>query len=102
MPYADTLKVFDVLRENFEEKQAKTIAHAIEDALETNNKTILNNVATKADLADIKAELKGDLAGLKSGLEIKIADLRAELIKWMFIFWIGQMAVVFGIVKFVK
>jgi hypothetical protein len=37
-------------------------------------------LATKEDVANLKAELKADGANLK-----------AELIKWMFVFWIGQL-----------
>ena len=87
MPYADTLKVYDKLRENFEEKQAKTIAHAIEEALESNNQTLTGNVATKGDISKLEAE---------------IAELKAELIKWMFLFWIGQAAFVFGVISYLK
>jgi uncharacterized small protein (DUF1192 family) len=87
MAYADTLKVFGILREKFEEEESSVIAKAIENALEENNDTLLQKVATKEDIAALKVE---------------IANLKAELIKWMFLFWIGQIAVVFGIVKFVR
>ncbi len=70
MAYANTLKVFEVLRPVFDEKQATKISEAIESALETNNSVILDKVATKIDLAEMKT----------------------ELIKWMFIFWVGQFA----------
>jgi hypothetical protein len=30
-------------------------------------------------------------------LDIKISDAKAEIIKWMFIFWVGQAAVMLGI-----
>jgi hypothetical protein len=33
-------------------------------------------------------------------LEVKIAETRADLIKWMFIFWIGQLASLIAIAKF--
>ncbi|MDZ7291778.1 MAG: hypothetical protein ONB44_16195 [candidate division KSB1 bacterium] len=32
-----------------------------------------------------------------SKLETKISETRADLIKWMFIFWVGQVAVILGI-----
>jgi len=37
-------------------------------------------------LAEAKAEQRQEMAGLRT----KLADLQASLIKWMFIFWIGQ------------
>ena len=70
MAYTDTLKVFGVLRKKFDEASAEAIATAVETALETNNSALLDKVATKVDLSELKA----------------------ELIKWMFIFWIGQFA----------
>jgi len=33
-------------------------------------------------------------------LEVKLADTRADLIKWMFLFWIGQLASFIAIAKF--
>lgn len=32
-------------------------------------------------------------------LETKLAETKADLIKWMFLFWIGQTAAVLAIVK---
>ena len=82
MTYTNTLKVFETLRVAFDEKQATKIAEAVEVALETNNTALLGEVATKADIAETKAFL---------------AETKSELIKWMFIFWIGQFASVVGV-----
>ena len=75
MAYTNTLKVFETLRSVFDEKQATKIAEAVETALETSDTTLLEKVATKTDLAETKA----------------------EIIKWMFIFWIGQFASIVGV-----
>ncbi len=75
MAHTNTLKVFETLRSAFDEKQAAKIAEAVETALETNNADLLKEVATKRDLAETKA----------------------EIIKWMFIFWIGQFASIVGV-----
>jgi hypothetical protein len=40
-------------------------------------------------LAELRAELRGGLAGLKS-----------ELVKWMFLFWVGTALTVIGLMKF--
>jgi len=86
MAYANTLKVFEVLRPTFDEKQATKIAEAVETALETNNSALFSTVATKGDLTELKAATKADLA-----------EMKAEIIKWMFIFWIGQFASIVGV-----
>lgn len=75
MAYINTLKVFETLRSVFDEKQAARIAEAVETVLETSHAALLEEVATKKDLAGTKA----------------------EIIKWMFIFWIGQFASVVGV-----
>ena len=33
-------------------------------------------------------------------IEVKLAETKSEIIKWMFIFWVGQIAVTLGIVYF--
>ena len=81
MAYADTLKIFEVLRQKFDESQSKTIATAVEIALETHNDELFKTVATKGDLAELKGELR-----------VEMREMKAELIKWMFIFWLGQFA----------
>jgi iron-sulfur cluster repair protein YtfE (RIC family) len=52
----------------------------------------------KTDMADLKAELKTDMADLKAELKTDMAAMKSDIIKWMFAFWIGQMAVVIGLI----
>ncbi len=47
--------------------------------------------------AEVKAELRQEVAQLRTGL----ADLRADLIKWMFAFWIAQAGLTVGLVLLV-
>jgi hypothetical protein len=46
-------------------------------------------LATKQDLAELKGELR-----------VEMANHKAEIIKWMFIFWIGQLAAMVAIAEF--
>ena len=52
---------------------------------EVNSKSLI--LATKEDL---NKEI--------SRLDVKITETRYDLIKWMFIFWIGQVAATFGFI----
>lgn len=97
MAHTDTLKVFEILRPVFDEKQATKIAEAVEEAIESNNGGLEKALATKADLADLKAATKADLAQL----EAKLVETKAEILKWMFIFWAGQIGALLGILKLV-
>ena len=54
----------------------------------------------KADIQSLRSELKGDIAearmateALGSQLRLEMAGHRADLIKWMFLFWVGTVAV---------
>jgi hypothetical protein len=42
-------------------------------------------------------KLEQRIAETKSDLEKQIANVRADMIKWMFIFWAGQVAVTVGL-----
>ncbi|MCL4322768.1 MAG: CCDC90 family protein [Deltaproteobacteria bacterium] len=66
------------------EKQAKAIAEAQADIL---SKSILDNVATKADIKELETKM-----------EIKMKDLEIRLIKWFAGLFIVQIGVTVGIV----
>ena len=62
----------------------------IERSVEATIKTL----ATKDDLNIAVADLKVDMSNMRK----ENADAKAENIKWMFIFWIGQVAAMLAIV----
>ncbi len=74
--HIDAINLIDILEQKFEKDQAKVIARAIDEAIGENVKQQSTILATKEDLANVKV----------------------ELIKWMFIFWIGQIGVLTGII----
>jgi hypothetical protein len=58
-------------------------------------------LAIKEEFVKFKEETKEDLARLKldvAGLDGKIKESKGETIKWMFLFWIGQVAATFGFI----
>jgi len=79
-------KLYELLSSSMGKKVAENLTnfveHKIKDELE--NKSQL--FATKEDL--LKTESK---------LELSIKDTKNEMIKWMFIFWIGQMSAILAI-----
>lgn len=93
MAYVDTMKVFEVLRIEFEEKKAENIAHGIEIALDTHDAAMMKDIATKGDVAALSSDMKATLADMRAD----VADVKAELIRWMFMFWIGQFASIVGV-----
>jgi len=96
-----TLKIYEILEEaKIEDRQARAITMAIERAIEKsteeNNANQAQVLATKEDLHKLEVALRKEL----QNLEVKAADSKAEIIRWMFIFWIGQLAAMVAFLKF--
>jgi hypothetical protein len=77
----DTLRLSRTLRDkgHFTPEQAEALAEALGEAAQ-------GDLATKADLAAVKAEVvavKADLAKLEAKLEAKIAEAKADILKWV-------------------
>ncbi len=51
----------------------------------------------RVEMAEMKSELRGEMAEMKSELNNKMGSMRADIIKWMFVFWVGQIGVMIGI-----
>jgi DNA-binding transcriptional MerR regulator len=70
----DTLKVAKRLREaGFTEPQAEAVTAAVQEATQG------AELATKADLAELRTELKAEIVDLRTELKAEIADLLGEL-----------------------
>jgi len=52
------------------------------------------DAAYRSDLRDLN-EL--NFARFDAKLDARLADLRSELIKWMFLFWVGNVATTIGV-----
>lgn len=65
-------------------KEAKTLVEYIETKIDRKFEEKKDVLATKKDIAN---------------LEIKLEKTRADIIKWMFLFWIGQLASLIAILQ---
>lgn len=83
MDITTDIQFFRLLKEKLGEKETEALVEFVELKTKENNNANLKLLATKQDLA-----LTNE----------KIVATKAELIKWMFIFWIGQVAVTFGFI----
>ena len=82
MPTAtfDTLHAAKALTAaGFEAEQAEAITDTIRDAFTESVATKADIAELKADMAELKAELKADMAELKAELKADMAELKAEL-----------------------
>jgi primase-polymerase (primpol)-like protein len=71
-----TIDLYNILKSRIGEKEAKTLVEFVERKVEMKFDEHLNELATKKDLYQV----------------------RADMIKWMFIFWIGQVSVTIAMV----
>jgi hypothetical protein len=78
-------------RGGFSPEQARASAEALETAF-------TESVATKTDLAEVKAELKHEISASEARLRVEIAQSKNETLRWMFVFNLGA---IFSIIKFV-
>ena len=110
MPVAiiDTLKIYENLSQRFEKEEAKVIIEAIEESLEVyrehEKEFLVTKEEFKEEMAKVNQRITDEVAKLDkritdevAGLKVEIATTRAELIRWMFIFWVGQIGVLIGI-----
>ena len=83
-----TVKILSILEAaSIESPKARAIAESIEVALRENESDLTKTLMTKEDGAKLRVE---------------IAESKTQVIKWMFLFWIGQMAATAAIVKFLQ
>ena len=91
----------ELLTERFERRLAGEVGTAKSD-LKTEIAYVKDEL--KDEIARVRSELKDEIARVESGLskdishlEARLANTRADLIRWMFIFWIGQVAALAGL-----
>ena len=77
-----------VLREKLGEDGADALVDLINVA----------NDHTKADvLTFVEEKFERRLSEEVAKLDVKISEVKADLIRWMFIFWVGQLGAILGV-----
>ena len=73
----DTLKFVEKLEAGgFSHQQAKAAAEAFVDATS-------QELATKADIAAVRSDIKSEIAAVRSDMRADLAETKADLLKWM-------------------
>jgi hypothetical protein len=97
MAAIDTLKFAKRLRQaNFTELQAEALAEAMAEAT-------VESVATKLDIAGLRAELKQDIAELRqeiAGVRVEMAALESRMLRWMGAGFAATIAVLAAMIQF--
>ena len=76
-------QLYSLLSEKVGKETAENLTGYIENKIKNEFESKSDTLATKNDI---------------SNLELKIAESRADMIKWMFIFWVGQVVATFGFI----
>jgi hypothetical protein len=93
------------LRERLGEHGTRELGEFVERHSESVRSDVVNicterldetRIVLAAQIADVKAELSDKIADVKVELSGRLADLRVELLRWSFLFWVGQVAALFA------
>ena len=91
-------KLYDQLSAIMGKEMAENLTTFIEEKTKTQVDNQSSLLATKNDLHEEVSRIELKLGDLKAYLEVKISDSKSEMIKWMFIFWAGQIVATFGFI----
>ena len=80
-------KLYDLLTIKVGREAAENLTSFIEEKIK-------DEVENKSQMLATKDDLTKEI----SKLDIKINETKSEIIKWMFIFWIAQVAATFGFI----
>lgn len=92
----DIVLMPESLRNALGEQASKDLINLFDQTTKATKEKVLETTADRIErhLTDFKAEVKVEIAGVKA----EVSNVKADLIKWIFVFWIGQIAVLSGIV----
>ncbi len=79
------IKLFEMLKAKLGQEEAEAFVQILEAKVDQKFEEAKQILATKEDVAR---------------LDLKLAETKAEIIKWMFIFWMGQVFVVAGLLAY--
>lgn len=98
------------LREKLGEEGTDALVTLINEAGENNKRSVIEVVEERferrlaeeigkfrAEVAEEISKLRTEMAEGMSKLRAEMHDLRANMIQWMFVFWIGQIGVLIGL-----
>ena len=82
--------ILTFVEEKFERRLSEEISKLRVDMVEMNQQL-------RGEMVEMNQQLRGEMVEQMAKLRTEISQTRAELIKWMFIFWVGQVGMILGI-----
>ncbi len=96
------IELYEILKTKLGEKEAKTLVEYIEAKVGKELEEKKDIVATKEDINGLKIEIEKVRTGMVVEIEkvrTEMEKTRSDIIKWMFLFWIGQLASLIAILQ---
>ncbi len=107
------IELYEILKTKLGEKEAKTLVEYIEAKVGKELEEKKDILATKEDINGLKIEIGKvrtemvvEIGKVRTDLVVEIEKVRTEMektrsdiIKWMFLFWIGQLASLIAILQ---
>lgn len=87
------LQVFQILKGKIGEREAEAFVSYIDENRREMIKEFREIFATKEDLAALRTEL----SNVRGNLEVKISDVRTDVMRWMFAFFITTLLAILGL-----
>jgi hypothetical protein len=101
---ATSLQTYDLLKaENLPEEHARAVTLAIqssESSVVTELRAFRAEVSARFDVLEGRVDvIDHRFDGLRDifATKVELAETKAELVRWMFLFWVGQTAVITGV-----
>ncbi len=83
------------------EREANALINYMEKKLQESNRELfqlcLNTFATKLELKEEIAKVREDLVKVEGRLEVKIAEVKSDVIRWMFGFFVAMLIAILGL-----
>lgn len=76
------IQLFQILKQKLGEKEAEALVSFVDSKIRENNESNLKILATKEDIGEVK---------------VKIAETKADTIRWVFAFFVTLMLAVIGL-----
>ncbi|MBF0518309.1 MAG: hypothetical protein HQK92_01140 [Nitrospirae bacterium] len=80
---ATTIELYTMLKDKLGEAESRALVETIEEFSHKAKEELGKELTTKSDL-------------------LPLAETKAELLKWMFIFWASQIGIIVALIKFLK
>ena len=112
----ETARLYKLLSEKLGSDTTEAMFKYIDNKTERSVEATIKTIATKDDITNLRNASKDDITNLRNETKDDIANLRKEVgdgfvnlykqigenqttnMKWMFIFWIGQVATMVGFI----